>query len=76
MHSSDKDSFEFLSCDSEGVVPPEEEKETEAHKPIITDALVKMGQSFFPSGNRPKFIFKDEVEDLADLVPKPRREPS
>jgi hypothetical protein len=64
MHSSDKDSFQYLSCDSEGVVPTEEEMKSEAHRPLITDAMLKMGHSFLPSGNRPKFVFKDDCEDL------------
>lgn len=66
MHSdhSKKDSYEFLSCGSEGVVPTEEERKEEAHRPLIIDAMVKMGHSFVPSGNRPKFVFKDDCEDL------------
>lgn len=31
--------------------------------------MIKMGQSFFPSGNRPKFVFASEkTEELTDLI--------
>lgn len=66
MHSSDKDSFQYLSCeqdgDEEGVVPVEDYMNDCAHKPIISEAfsMIKMGQSFFPSGNRPKFVFTND----------------
>lgn len=58
MNSSDKDSFEFLSCEEdEGEVPAEEEKEESAHKPIISEtcSMIKMGQSI--PALRPKFVF-------------------
>jgi len=40
----------------------EEDNNDFARKPIISEAfsMGKMGQSFFPSGNRPKFVFDQE----------------